>query len=174
MPSNFYPESLIRIVLRNFPHFQPNIPPSLGLLKFKHNILWFTRCNFCRSLPNSAVSPDKGGPLWYTDTVKEVIPLIKHVLFVKLKDNSPENCQELKDMFLSMKGRVPVIRGLQVGVDYLHSDRSYDVVLELLVDSPEALEAYQRDPYHAGVVKPFVAERRAASATVDYALDESE
>lgn len=100
--------------------------------------------------------------------------MVKHVLFVKLKDNSPESCRELKDMFLSMKGRVEAIRDIQVGVDYLHSDRSYDVVLELLVDSPEALEAYQRDPYHTGVIKPFVAERRSASAAVDYMLDKGE
>lgn len=62
--------------------------------------------------------------------------MVKHVLFVKLKNNSPESCRELKDLFLSMKGRVEAIRDIQVGVDYLHSDRSYDVVLELLVDSP--------------------------------------
>lgn len=100
--------------------------------------------------------------------------MVKHVLFVKLKNNSPESCRELKDLFLSMKGRVEAIRDIQVGVDYLHSDRSYDVVLELLVDSPEALEAYQRDPYHTGVVKTFVAERRSASAAVDYILDKCE
>ena len=100
--------------------------------------------------------------------------MVKHVLFVKLKNNSPESCRELKDLFLSMKGRVEAIRDIQVGVDYLHSDRSYDVVLELLVDSPEALEAYQRDPYHTGVVKPFVAELRSASAAVDYILDKCE
>ena len=96
------------------------------------------------------------------------------MLFVKLKNNSPESCRELKDLFLSMKGRVEAIRDIQVGVDYLHSDRSYDVVLELLVDSPEGREPYQRDPYHTGVVKPFVAESRSGSAAVDYILDKCE
>lgn len=75
MPSNFYPVLLIRFVLRIFPHFQPNIPQSIGLSKLKHNILWFTRCNFCRSLPNPGESPrhslTKMGPLWYTYTIKE-------------------------------------------------------------------------------------------------------
>ena len=32
--------------------------------------------------------------------------MVKHVLFVKLKDNSPDSCRELKDLFLSMKGPV--------------------------------------------------------------------
>lgn len=35
--------------------------------------------------------------------------MVKHVLFVKLKNNSPESCRELKDLFLSMKGRVEAI-----------------------------------------------------------------
>ena len=84
--------------------------------------------------------------------------MVKHVLFVKLKDNSPESCRELKDLFLSMKGRVEAIRDIQVGVDYLHSDRSYDVVLELLVVSPEALEAYQQRQFGSHLKVDFLNE----------------
>ena len=50
--------------------------------------------------------------------------MVKHVLFVKLKDNSQQECQKLKELFLSMKEKVEVIRDLQVGIDFLHSDRS--------------------------------------------------
>ena len=52
--------------------------------------------------------------------------------------------------------------------------KTYVLDTNVLIQSPEALEAYQRDPYHTGVVKPFVAERRSASAAVDYILDKGE
>lgn len=94
--------------------------------------------------------------------------MIKHVLFVKLKDNSKEQCTKVKELFESMKPQIDFIRELQVGIDYLHSDRSYDVVLEMIVDSPEALQAYQEHPYHVGQVKPYIHEVRSGSATVDY------
>ena len=60
--------------------------------------------------------------------------MVKHILFVKMKDNSIEQCEKVKALFLSMKEQIPFLREVQVGIDYLHSQRSYDVVLELVVD----------------------------------------
>ena len=94
--------------------------------------------------------------------------MVKHVLFVKLKDNSPGSCEAVKELFLSMKEHIDFIRELQVGIDYLHSERSYDVVLELVVDSPEDLERYQSNDYHVHKVKSYIHKVRSASATVDY------
>lgn len=94
--------------------------------------------------------------------------MVKHVLFVKLKEYSEEGCEKVKDLFMSMKDEVPFIRELNVGIDYLHSQRSYDIVLELVVDDREALEAYQHHPYHVEQVKPYIHQVRSGSATVDY------
>lgn len=94
--------------------------------------------------------------------------MVKHVLFVKLKDNSFISCETVKDLFLSMKEHIDFIRELQVGIDYLHSERSYDVVLELIVDNPEDLERYQKIDYHVNNVKPYIHKVRSESATVDY------
>ncbi|MBQ3089116.1 MAG: Dabb family protein [Oscillospiraceae bacterium] len=96
--------------------------------------------------------------------------MIKHIVCFKLKDNSPENCQKIKEVLLSMEGNVPMLRGIEVGVDFLHSDRSYDVILQVLLDSPEALDAYQADPYHCGVVKKHMHAVREASVAIDYYL----
>ena len=74
--------------------------------------------------------------------------MVKHVLFVKMKNPSREECEKVKALFLSMKEQIDFIRDLQVGIDYLHSERSYDVVLELIVDDRQALEAYQKNAYH--------------------------
>ena len=64
--------------------------------------------------------------------------MVKHILFVKMKDNSIEQCEKVKALFLSMKEQIPFLREVQVGIDYLHSQRSYDVVLELVVDDRQA------------------------------------
>lgn len=94
--------------------------------------------------------------------------MVKHVLFVKMKDNSPASCEKVRTLFLSMKEHMDFIRDIQVGIDYLHSQRSYDIVLELCVDNPSDLERYQKDPYHVNEVKPYIHDVRCGSATVDY------
>ena len=60
------------------------------------------------------------------------------------------------------------LRGIQVRVVFLHSDRSCDVVLEVVVDDREALEAYQNHPYHVNVVKKHMHAVRESSVSADY------
>ena len=69
-----------------------------------------------------------------------------------------------------MEGNVPLLRGITVGIDFLHSERSYDVILEVLLDSKEALDLYQVDPYHVSVVKKHMHAVREASIAIDYEL----
>ena len=69
--------------------------------------------------------------------------MIKHIVCFMLKDKSEDNCRKAQEVLLSMKGNVELLRDIRVGVDFLHSDRSCDVVLEIVVDDRAALEAYQ-------------------------------
>lgn len=94
--------------------------------------------------------------------------MIKHIVCFKLKDNSTENCEKAKEVLLSMQGNVPQLRGIEVGVDFLHSERSYDVILQVLLDDAKALDDYQNDPYHCSVVKPHMHSVREASVAIDY------
>lgn len=96
--------------------------------------------------------------------------MIKHIVCFKLKDNSEENCLKAKEVLLSMQGNVPQLRGIEVGVDFLHSERSYDIILEVLLDDEKALEDYQNDPYHCSVVKTHMHAVREASIAVDYVI----
>lgn len=96
--------------------------------------------------------------------------MIKHIVCFKLKDNSHENCQRAKEVLLSMEGKVPQLRGIEVGVDFLHSERSYDIILQVKLEDAAALEAYQNDPYHCSVVKPHMHAVREASVAVDYEI----
>ena len=97
--------------------------------------------------------------------------MIKHIVCFKLKDNSPEECEKAKQVLLSMKGNVPLLRDIEVGTDFLHSARSYDVILQVVLDDEKALEDYQNDPYHCSVVKKHMHAVRETSVAIDYHID---
>ncbi len=97
--------------------------------------------------------------------------MIKHIVCFKLKNPSKENCEQAKAVLLSMDGKVALLRGIEVGIDFLHSDRSYDLILEVLLDDEVALDAYQQHPYHVDVVKKHMHSIRETSVAVDYYLD---
>ncbi len=96
--------------------------------------------------------------------------MIRHIVCFKLLDRSEESKQAAKKTLLSMDGNVPQLRSIWVGTDFLMSDRSYDVVLMVDLDSREALEEYQNDPYHCGVVKPYMHANRETSVAIDCEL----
>lgn len=94
--------------------------------------------------------------------------MIKHIVCYKLKDNSLENCVLTKKTLMSMVDKVPYFQTIEVGIDCLKSERSYDVVLEMTFASFEDMEKYQKDPYHVNVVKKFMHNARLTSVSVDY------
>lgn len=97
--------------------------------------------------------------------------MIRHIVCFKLKDNTAEACQKTKEILLSMKSLVPQIISMEVGTDFLHSPRSYDILLQVTLQDKDALDAYQNDPYHCGVVKKHMHAVQSASISVDYELE---
>ena len=94
--------------------------------------------------------------------------MLKHIVCFKLKDDSLANCEKAKEVLLSMQGNVELLRDIRVGIDILHSERSYDLILEVVLDDEQALEAYQQHPYHVQVVKKHMHAVRETSVAVDY------
>ena len=94
--------------------------------------------------------------------------MIKHIVCFKLKDNSPAEVEKTADILRSMEGRVPMLRGIEVGTDFLHSPRSYDIILQVQLDDEAALDAYQNDEYHCSVVKAHMHSVAESSIAVDY------
>lgn len=94
--------------------------------------------------------------------------MVKHIVCFMLKDKSEESCRKAQEVLLSMKDNVDILRDIQVGVDFLHSERSCDVILEVVVEDRAALEAYQNHPYHVGVVKKYMHAVRESSVSADY------
>lgn len=94
--------------------------------------------------------------------------MIKHIVCFKLKDG--ESAEKAAEILRSMKGKVPEIIEMEVGVDFLKSERSYDVILQVTLKDENALNSYQSDPYHCSVVKEYMHKVRAASVAVDYRI----
>jgi hypothetical protein len=94
--------------------------------------------------------------------------MIVHIVLFKLSNPTAENTEAVKNMLLSMNGRVPLLRHLEAGVDVIRSERSYDVALYTKFDSLADLQAYQIHPYHAETVLPFMKANCAAIVAADY------
>ncbi|MBR4241101.1 MAG: Dabb family protein [Eubacterium sp.] len=96
--------------------------------------------------------------------------MIKHIVCFKLKDNSETEVKKAADILLSMQGNVPLLRGIEVGCDFLHSPRSYDIILQVLLDDEKALDDYQNDEYHCSVVKKHMHSVAESSVAIDYKI----
>ena len=100
--------------------------------------------------------------------------MIKHIVCFKLANPSEELCNKTKEILLSMKGNVPMLIHVSVGLDFLHSQRSYDIILETYFKTKEDLANYQVDPYHCDVVKKHMHAITEKSVAIDYELEYEE
>lgn len=97
--------------------------------------------------------------------------MIKHVVCFKLKDNSIDAKEKATNVLMSMITKVHSIWGIEVGQDFLCSPRSFDIILQVVLESKEKLDEYQNDPYHVNVVKKYMHEHAESSVSVDYETD---
>lgn len=93
--------------------------------------------------------------------------MIKHIVMYKLKNPTAENLQKMVDAFMSMDGKIDILKSVKAGYDIVKSARSFDVVLECVFESNEDMQAYQIHPVHIPV-KEFVGSLVEKSHSVDY------
>lgn len=93
--------------------------------------------------------------------------MITHIVLFKLKDRSPESIERTRQVLQNMEGKIPELLHLEVGVDVLHTERSYDIGLYTKFESLEALQAYQVHLVHQDVIR-HMNEVRESSVSVDY------
>jgi Stress responsive A/B Barrel Domain len=99
--------------------------------------------------------------------------VIRHIVMWNLAGDGPEakqrNIDLLRRSFHSLKGRIPGLCHLEIGVDHSGADYACDVVLYSEFDSQEALDAYATHPEHLRV-KDEIGAIRVARHQVDYAV----
>ncbi|WP_291582868.1 Dabb family protein [Clostridium sp. UBA6640] len=94
--------------------------------------------------------------------------MFTHIVFFKLKETTYENLQKAKNILLSMEENIPMLKYLEVGLDELHTERSYDIVLITRFDSLDDMNAYQIHPYHVAQVLTPLKDMIESSKAVDY------
>jgi hypothetical protein len=94
--------------------------------------------------------------------------LITHLVFFRLKDQSPGGIAATKQVLTNMEGKIAQLQHMEVGVDVLHSARSYDLALITKFNSLEDLEQYQVHPVHKLVIEHMKTALREPSVCVDF------
>ena len=90
--------------------------------------------------------------------------MFRHVVFFRFHD--PKDASEARRRLMSMDGEVSSLRRIEVGLDCLHTERSWDMILDTRFDDREGYEAYRSDPLHLEVLG-WLAGAVRQSATVD-------
>jgi|SRR5208337_2808837 hypothetical protein len=93
--------------------------------------------------------------------------MITHIVLFKLVHSNRETIEEARTALARLEGQIPQLRQLEIGVDIVHSYRSYDLALVAKFDSLEDLQSYLNHPLHVEVVKYLEGNRRS-TVTVDY------
>jgi len=98
--------------------------------------------------------------------------MIKHIVFWKLKDEANglskiENANSIKQKLENLKGKIEGLISIEVGIDFLHSPESADLVLYSEFENKDALTFYANHPLHKEIM-PFIAEARSERRVVDY------
>lgn len=100
--------------------------------------------------------------------------MIKHIVMWNLRgdtrDEKARAVAVLKRSFESLRGRIPGLMHLEIGVDSSRVDYACDVVLYSEFESQAALDAYAQHPEHLRV-KQELADLRIARYQVDYLAD---
>lgn len=94
--------------------------------------------------------------------------MFTHIVFFKLKEATQDNVDKAKSLLLSMEGNIPELKGLEVGIDVIKSDRSFDIALVTRFHSKEDYEIYAVCDYHVNYVIANIKDLLDFSKTVDY------
>jgi hypothetical protein len=98
--------------------------------------------------------------------------MIKHIVLWKLKDfaegaTKEQNALKVKLMLEDMRGKIPGMLKLEVGLNFEKSSDAADISLYSEFESREALDAYQAHPAHMPA-KKFIPLVRSERRVTDY------
>lgn len=98
--------------------------------------------------------------------------MIKHIVMWRLYETAQgkdkaSNAQMLKQKLEALRGQIPGLLAIEVGIDHSATADSSDVVLYSEFENAQALHDYHTHPLHLAVA-PFVKEVRKDRRVVDY------
>lgn len=84
-----------------------------------------------------------------------------------MKFSDPADAEQARGRLDRLKGVVPQIRSLAVGVDFSRTAASYDLALVTTHEDRRALEGYREHPLHVEVLD-WLGPRLTSRVVVDY------
>ena len=101
--------------------------------------------------------------------------MVKHIVLWKLKEEAngqgkEANAAAIKQKLESLKGKIEGLIEIEVGIDFLHSPESADIVLYSTFENKAALDFYQQHPLHKEIM-PFIGESRSERRVADYEVN---
>ena len=93
--------------------------------------------------------------------------MVRHIVFLKLEDNSFANKKVVQERIMSMQGKIDVLKHLEVGIDFSPEERAFDLALVSDFDDKEGLNAYAINPLHLEVIS-FLKSIHTVTKVVDY------
>jgi len=98
--------------------------------------------------------------------------MVRHIVMWRLKEEAEghlkwDNARKVKSLLEGLKGKIPGLLRLDVGIDFSRADSSADLVLFSEFENRAALDDYQRHPEHLKVAA-FIGQVRTDRFLVDY------
>ncbi|MFL0164004.1 MULTISPECIES: Dabb family protein [Clostridium] len=94
--------------------------------------------------------------------------MFTHIVLFKLKEATTENLKFVEKTLLSMNGMIKELKQLEVGIDVIKSDRSYDVGIITRFDNKEDYLSYDVNEFHVEKVKKVIGPYMEDSKTLDF------
>jgi hypothetical protein len=93
--------------------------------------------------------------------------MVKHIVMFKLADKNKENLDQAVEALNSLRGKIETLNFIEIGTDFLSSERSYDIVLTAFFDDRDGLKTYAGHKNHLPVVDKMRS-LCSSSIVVDY------
>ena len=96
--------------------------------------------------------------------------MVVHIVMFSFKEeNKKENLLKAKKLLIDLVEKIPSLISMEVGLDFMQSERSLDLVLTSKFDDKEGLSTYATHPAHLEVVS-FIKEVTDGAKVVDYEM----
>ena len=96
--------------------------------------------------------------------------MIKHIAMFKLTEKTTENMELAVDSLKSLECKIKTLQSIEIGTDFLESERSYDIVLTAYFKDRDGLKIYANHENHLPVVK-IMRSLCSSSVVVDYEIN---
>ena len=94
--------------------------------------------------------------------------MIKHIVMMKFNDeNKNENLKKIKKELECLVDKIDSLQDMEVGLDFMQSERSFDLVLSATFLDKKGLQEYAKHPSHLKVLEQ-IKKVISVSKVVDY------